>query len=165
MKLLLQIVFFVFAINVFGVMAQSDFEKYCPETGEIEVRNFSERFESDQEFIAECETQTKLHQIEKFGKILPKVSGECEWSSNGCPVSLIKPSFPGLARTLKLSGQVVVKAIINEEGKVIRSKAIAGHSLFKRAAQKAACKSKFTPKTVCGRKVMQSRIIVYNFVK
>ncbi|MDQ3801329.1 MAG: energy transducer TonB [Acidobacteriota bacterium] len=156
--------FLIILIAALGVSAQKRENFACSGKYKAEVREYFERLDEQQKFIAECEEKTRQSQIEKFGRAMPKISGECEWSNNGCPVSLIKPAFHRLAKTLKISGQVPVSVIIGEEGKVISARVPGGHPLLILPARKAACQSLFYPKTVCGRKIAHSRIIVYNFV-
>ncbi len=156
--------FLIILITALGASAQSGANTACAEMYETEVCEYFEKSGERLKFIAECEEKTKQSQIEKFGRVMPKISGECEWSDNGCPVRLVKPAFPGLAKALKISGQVPVSVIIDEEGKVIFARALGGHPLLRLPARKAARKSLFYPKIACGRKIAHSRIIVYNFV-
>lgn len=156
--------FLIILIAALGVSAQSRKNFACSETNKAKVAGYFERLGERQKFIAECEEKTGQNQIEKFGGVLPKISGDCEWSNNGCPIRLIKPAFPRLAGALKIGGRVPVSVIINADGKVISARVLGGHPLLKSPARKAACRSLFYPKTACGRKIAHSRIIVYNFV-
>ena len=157
--------FLVVSVWTLGVFAQNTKNFVCSKVYKTEVREYFEKSGERQKFIAECEEKTRQIQIKQFGAPSVKVSGGCEWSHEGCPLSLIKPAFPKLAKALKIGGQVPVRVIIDEEGKVIFSRVLGGHPLLRLPAKKAACKSIFYPKTVCGQKIKQSRIIVYNFLK
>ncbi|HEY0050150.1 MAG TPA: energy transducer TonB, partial [Pyrinomonadaceae bacterium] len=137
----------------------------CSKVFKTEASEYFENRVERQKFIARCEEKSRLDQIKEFGAPPVKILGGCQWSNDGCPVSLIKPAFPKLAKALKIGGRIPVRIIIDEEGKVIFSRVLGGHPLLKRAARKAACQSIFYPKTACGQKIKQSLIIVYNFVK
>lgn len=115
-------------------------------------------------FISECREKSNKAQIEKFGRVLPEIAGECEWSSNGCPVNLPKPFYPTAAKKLKLFGMVEVEIIIDENGNVVHAKAINGNGIFYANAEKAASLSRFNPKVFCGKPVFQKRKIRYNFI-
>jgi outer membrane biosynthesis protein TonB len=148
-----------------GVFAMNMDSFVCSKANETGVREHFEKSGERQKLIAECEEKTEPNRIKESGAPSVKISGDCEWSNDGCPVRLIKPTFPTLAKALKIYGQVPVRAIIDETGKVIFARVLGGHPLFRLPARKAACQSFFYPRAVCGQKIAQSRIIVYNFVK
>jgi TonB family protein len=82
---------------------------------------------------------------------------------NGKAISLPKPPYPLEARTVKASGTVSVKVLIDEEGNVTEAKAQNGHQILRVAAEKAALQAKFTPTLINGKKVKVTGIITYNF--
>jgi TonB family protein len=83
---------------------------------------------------------------------------------NGKAISLPKPSYPLEAKTVKASGTVSVKVLIDEEGNVIEAKGENGHPSLREAAEKSALQAKFTPTLINGKKVRVTGIITYNFV-
>jgi len=83
---------------------------------------------------------------------------------NGKALSLAKPSYPKAARKNRDEGQVRVRIVIDEFGKVISAEAIEGAESLREAAIDAAYKSLFTPTRLMGQPVKVSGVIVYNFV-
>jgi TonB family protein len=62
-------------------------------------------------------------------------------------------------------GQVVVKVVFDEAGKVIWAKATSGHQLLRAAAEDAARRATFAPTTVQGKPVKVSGSLLYKFDK
>ncbi|HEX9544041.1 MAG TPA: energy transducer TonB [Pyrinomonadaceae bacterium] len=79
-------------------------------------------------------------------------------------LSLPKPSYPQIAKTLKIQGTVNVQVLISESGKVLSAKALSGHPLLVTAAQQAALQARFSPTMLGEQPVKVSGIITYNFV-
>lgn len=82
---------------------------------------------------------------------------------NGAAISLPQPQYPEAARKAKVSGTVVVSAIIDEEGNVSEAIAVAGNVLLRDAAVEAAKQAKFHPTTLSGVPVKVTGNLVYNF--
>lgn len=82
---------------------------------------------------------------------------------NGRAVSIPAPPYPPPAKAVGVEGDVNVQVLIDESGKVVSSKAIAGHPLLKGAAEKAAWSAKFTPTKLSNQPVKVTGIIVYKF--
>jgi TonB family protein len=82
---------------------------------------------------------------------------------NGKAISLPKPAYPSAARNVRASGTVVVRVLINQEGKVVRVCALSGHPLLRGAASAAAMNSRFTPTLLDGKPVKVTGTINYNF--
>ena len=83
---------------------------------------------------------------------------------NGKALSLPFPEYPSLGRGVHASGTVIVKVIIDEEGKVIAAQAAGGHPLLQPNAVTAARKARFSPTLEEGRPVTVYGRITYNFV-
>lgn len=83
---------------------------------------------------------------------------------NGRAITLPKPVYPAVARAARASGTVIVKVVIDEEGKVIAAQAHSGHPLLQAAAVKAAREALFTPTLLEGKPVKVAGAITYNFV-
>lgn len=79
-------------------------------------------------------------------------------------VNLIKPVFPVAAKTVRVSGPVIVQVLVDETGKVVSANAISGHPLLRPAAENAARRSQFDPVRVSGQAVKTTGTVVYNFV-
>ncbi len=83
---------------------------------------------------------------------------------NGKAVKLVKPEFPNAAKAVGVRGHVNVIVLIDENGKVIKAKAVSGHPLLRAVSEKAALESTFEPIKLSGKPVRISGVIVYNFV-
>jgi len=83
---------------------------------------------------------------------------------NGEAKFLPKPPYPEMARQMKLQGLVNVQVLVDETGKVVSAKAISGHALFVREAQRAALQAVFGPTMLGDQPVKVSGVITYNFV-
>jgi len=83
---------------------------------------------------------------------------------NGKAVSLPKPQYPVAARANRVSGQVEVRVLIDEQGKIMRAGIRKGPAELQLASREAACGAQFSPTTLAGNPVKVSGVIVYNFV-
>jgi len=83
---------------------------------------------------------------------------------NGEALSLPKPPYPTIAKRLGIQGTVNVQVLVDETGKVISAKAVAGNPALKQAAQQAALNARFSPTMIGEQAVKVSGIIIYNFV-
>ena len=79
-------------------------------------------------------------------------------------LSLPKPPYPQIAKTLKIQGTVNVQVLISESGRVLSAKAVSGNPLLMTAAQQAALQARFSPTMLGEQPVKVSGIITYNFV-
>jgi protein TonB len=82
---------------------------------------------------------------------------------NGKALSLPKPEYPSLAKRVGVEGTVSVQVLIDETGKVISAKSVAGNPLLSAAAQKAALEARFSPTVLNEQAVKVSGVITYNF--
>ncbi len=82
----------------------------------------------------------------------------------GLALSLPKPEYPALAKRMGVEGTVSVQVLIDETGKVISAKSIAGNPLLSTTAQKAALEARFSPTVLGEQPVKVSGVITYNFV-
>ena len=84
---------------------------------------------------------------------------------NGRALKLPKPNYPASARKARASGTVVVRVLIDQEGKVIAAQAVSGHHLLLDACVQAAKDSLFSPTLLAGKPVKVGGVIQYNFVE
>lgn len=84
----------------------------------------------------------------------------------GKPINKPAPCYPRDAKAENISGEVQVKIVIDEEGKVIWARAISGHQMLQQAAIRAACRARFTPSTFIGRKIKVKAlgVMTYKFI-
>ena len=83
---------------------------------------------------------------------------------NSQALSLPKPPYPAAARAIHASGTVTVQILLDEQGRVISARAVAGHPLLQAAAVKAAYQARFSPTILSGEPVKVSGMITYNFM-
>ena len=80
-------------------------------------------------------------------------------------LSIPKPSYPPLAKQLRLQGSISVQVLIDEKGKVVSAKALpGGHQILVNAAETAAMQARFSATLLSGQPVKVSGVINYNFV-
>jgi TonB family protein len=84
---------------------------------------------------------------------------------NGKATYLPNPAFPAPARLVGAYGVVNVQVTIDEDGKVISSKAVSGHPLLRGTAETAAWKAKFSTTYLSKVPVKVTGVIVFNFKK
>lgn len=98
-------------------------------------------------------------------QLFPHASSGSANVLNGRALTLVTPTYPALARKAHASGTVLVKVLIDEEGKVIAANAISGHPLLFAACVEAAKNSLFSPTLVADKPVKVTGVIQYNFVE
>jgi predicted GNAT family acetyltransferase len=85
---------------------------------------------------------------------------------NGKAVKLPKPRFPDELRGRSFRAMVVVKVLIDEDGRVIKTSDLCqGPRYLTEAALAAASGAMFSPTQLNGQPVKVSGVIVYNFIK
>ncbi|HEX5707818.1 MAG TPA: VWA domain-containing protein [Pyrinomonadaceae bacterium] len=83
---------------------------------------------------------------------------------NGRAVSLPKPVYPSSAKSVGAKGTVTVEILIDEQGKVVRARAVSGHPLLQQAAVAAARQARFSPAMLSGQPVQVAGTLNYNFI-
>lgn len=164
------LVFFVtFSIGIAGVcmvLRMSDTtesEKLCDRANRnLELQpdklltGKTEKFQNPDLGLKNCRQITKQKKIQSFveGGVL-----------NMKAIYLQKPKFP---EKVKYSGgdclRVNVQVLLDEEGRLISSKAIFGNPALQKAAEDAAKKTVFKPTFLGGEPMNVSGILVYDFV-
>jgi TonB family protein len=84
---------------------------------------------------------------------------------NGRAVDLPKPVYPAEAKKSHITGQVQVKVILDQQGKVISAEAVFGPEELRAAAVAAAKRARFQPTVMDGVAVKVFGIITYDFVE
>jgi TonB family protein len=82
---------------------------------------------------------------------------------NGRAVVMIKPVYPPVAKAAGVSGEVNVRIVFDESGKVIWARAISGHEYLRAAAEDAARQTTFTPVMLSGKPMKVSGTLLYKF--
>ena len=96
--------------------------------------------------------------------VVPKILKVSEAVVRSQAISLPKPSYPQMARQIRLQGRVVVQVLIDEKGNVVSAEVISGHPFFAPEAKRAAMQSRFSPTMLGQQPVKVSGVITYNFV-
>ena len=76
---------------------------------------------------------------------------------------LVMPTYPSFAQRMNMEGRVTVEVEIDEEGKVVSTKAIDGPVMLRDAAENAARRSRFKPFLFEGEPIRAKGSIVYSF--
>jgi TonB family protein len=94
-------------------------------------------------------------------------------SASGAPVAVgsliekatqrVSPNYPPTARSLRVSGVVMVHVVVNEQGAVEKVERMVGPNLLQPAAADAARRWKFRPTLVEGQPVLVAGYISFNF--
>lgn len=82
---------------------------------------------------------------------------------NGKGINKAVPTYPPDARSARASGEVRVRVVFDETGKVIWARAVSGHSLLQAAAVEAAYRTTFEPVKLSDKPVKVSGVLLYNF--
>jgi TonB family protein len=82
---------------------------------------------------------------------------------NGKALRLPRPAYPAEARAARVSGLVVVRVTISEEGKVVRACAVKGNPMLLQTAERAAYAAEFAPTMLLGKPVKVTGVITYVF--
>lgn len=110
------------------------------------------------------EAQAVKIEIDKADRISDPAIRKFPFCWHGCAVSLVKPQKAAWLNTGRQHDLVKVRAVSNEEGKVIGVKILSGPKLLRRPALAAACNSEFKPVIFSGKPVKFLWDITYNFV-
>jgi hypothetical protein len=162
--------FFVCSLlSTFHISAQSEFERLakrysCSNENKNAVLEYFVGYERQQKQIADSLKKLRDYQTAKFGRILPQISGRCEFGNNGCPISLVKPFYSSEAKQRSIFRQQRVETIIDEKGNVIYARIENSKSFLAQAARQAACRSKFMPLLIDNKPCKFQASIVYNFI-
>jgi len=94
----------------------------------------------------------------------PRPTGPVEGGIlNSKAIELPDPIYPAAARKVHAAGQVQVKVLVDETGRVMTADAVFGPETLRMAAIDAARKARFTPMLISGAAVKVSGIITYDF--
>jgi protein TonB len=120
--------------------------------------------------LREADLKTELKKIEeRVSRIFYSLSAtkdSADKSSdvvNGKAISLPVPQVPNIARTIKKSGSVRVRILIDESGNVLKACAIDGPVIFRDVSKTAALSAHFTPTVKDGKPVKVIGFVTYNF--
>jgi TonB family protein len=83
---------------------------------------------------------------------------------NGKALSLPRPEYGVVAKAARQTGTVTVQVTIDEQGRVIAAKAVAGPPLLHEVSVEAARRAKFSPTLLCNQPVKVTGVITYTFV-
>ena len=75
----------------------------------------------------------------------------------------VEPVYPEMARVAHIQGDVILRAVINQKGKVVNLKAISGHPILMQAALDAVRQWEYKPFLLNGAPVEVETSIVVRF--
>ena len=82
---------------------------------------------------------------------------------NDRAIELPKPEYPAAAKKDRISGQVQVKVVLDETGKIVSAEAVFGPEQLRAAAVEAAKRARFKPILVFGEPKKVFGILLYDF--
>ncbi|HEX3229763.1 MAG TPA: energy transducer TonB [Pyrinomonadaceae bacterium] len=82
----------------------------------------------------------------------------------GRVLKLVTPAYPEMARSSRASGDVVVRVLIDKEGKVVAAQMVDGQPVFRAASIRAAKASRFAPTLAEGKPVNVIGRVAYSFM-
>lgn len=101
------------------------------------------------------------------GKAKPANADEDTLSDAGIlndrAIELPKPEYPAAAKKDRISGQVQVKVVLDETGKIVSAEAVFGPEQLRAAAVEAAKRARFKPILVFGEPQKVFGILLYDF--
>lgn len=101
--------------------------------------------------------------LRKTGEIPPKTEGSFGGVLAGRAVFRQEPSYPPGARQGRISGSVVVRVTVDENGNVTNAQTLCGHDYFARTSEEAARRWRFSPTMLNGVPVKVIGTITFNF--
>src|SRR6185503_12840923 len=103
---------------------------------------------------------------ETSGGNVPRATGPIESGElNGQAIDLPEALYPGEAKKVHAAGQVKVRVIVDETGRVLAADVISGPKPLWMAAIDAARKARFKPRLIGGTAVKITGTLTYNFVE
>lgn len=94
----------------------------------------------------------------------PRPTGPIDGGNlNSKAIDLPAPIYPAEARKIHASGQVQIKVLVDETGRVMSADVISGPETLRMAAIEAARKARFAPTLISGGAVKVSGILTYDF--
>jgi len=75
----------------------------------------------------------------------------------------VQPMYPALARSARIQGQVLLRAIISRTGKIENLETLSGHPLLVGAAKDAVSQWRYRPYILDGEPVEVETLITVNF--
>jgi protein TonB len=96
----------------------------------------------------------------------PTIKREFRQSSmlEGSLIRKVQPIYPPLARSARISGSVVVAALIGKDGSMVNVKALSGHPLLVQAAVQAVSQWRYRPYVLNGETIEVETQITVNFI-
>lgn len=124
------------------------------------VRGLREQPKGDVDSLLESLKKRNVRVVERCLENCNESGG----TDGGQIVEKSQPVYPPDARARRIAGEVVVRVVLDEEGKVEAAQAVSGDPVLRKAAESAAKKTRFTPTKLSGQPVKVSGVISYNFV-
>jgi TonB family protein len=146
-------------ITIFDPVDGISFTLY-PETKAARKAEFSRKVESPPPSTPRISVSPSAS---ANGEPTKKVNAHSE-IKQGEALRKVTPTYPQTARAARVSGPVVVQALIGETGEVIEAVAVSGHPLLRGPVVQAARKWVFSPTEVSGKPVKIQGILNFNFM-
>jgi periplasmic protein TonB len=98
-------------------------------------------------------------------KPVENIVPESFYETPAVPVSRVTPRYPESAIRMNISGTVRVEAIIDDQGRVTKAKALDGNLLLRSAAEESVLQWRYSPATINGKPTSTKITILISFKK
>jgi hypothetical protein len=114
---------------------------------------------------------TSVSFIDREGKVREEMPQSCDGRRvlfggilQSKTINESSPAYPKYGKAARVSGKVIVKVLVDEDGRVLKAHAQTGFGMLPEAAEKDALETRLTPVRLSGEPVRVSGYIMYDFV-
>jgi len=108
-------------------------------------------------------SSTNAIPVPKLAPVMPKRVRISQGVTSGMLLRKVEPVYPTIARQARISGQVVLRAVIDKNGNIQNLEAESGHPLLIPAAIDAVKQWHYRPYLLNGQPVEVETIVTVNF--
>jgi periplasmic protein TonB len=101
--------------------------------------------------------------IPKLQPVVPQRVRISQGVTSGLLIHKVQPSYPSLARSARIQGDVVLKAIIDKQGNIQDLQLVSGHPMLVKAAMEAVKQWRYRPYLLNGQPVEVETTITVTF--
>jgi periplasmic protein TonB len=107
---------------------------------------------------------SSLKYIPKLQPVVPQRVVVSQGVTKGMLIRKVEPPYPALAKSARIQGEVVLKAIINKEGAIQDLQLVSGHPMLVPTAIEAVSQWRYRPFLLNGQPVEVETTVTVNFI-
>lgn len=119
------------------------------------------------ELTARGDVDLLLEKLRKRGeRVVDRCLENCKTTEDmtgGDIINKPQPPYPVSARARRIPGEVSVRLLVDEKGRVVGAQAVSGHPMLRKAATKATRSWRFSPTLLSGQPVKVTGTVTVNF--